>query len=76
MRPPSRLPAWHCQQHPIQPARDQFSHSASPGVRLGPVWHAVYVVAVRMMMRGEDVTANSLAWMLIDGKIFTALCFL
>ncbi|MGR6318386.1 acyltransferase [Micromonospora soli] len=40
------------------------------------VWHVVYVVVVRMAMRGEDVTASGLARLLIDGKVFTALYFL
>ncbi|MEU3453761.1 acyltransferase [Micromonospora sp. NPDC006766] len=40
------------------------------------VWHVVYVVVVRMAMRGEHVTATGLARLLIDGKVFTALYFL
>ncbi|RLK22499.1 surface polysaccharide O-acyltransferase-like enzyme [Micromonospora sp. M71_S20] len=40
------------------------------------VWHVLYVVVVRMAMRGEEVTASVLARQLIDGKVFTALYFL
>ncbi|MEU4675471.1 acyltransferase [Micromonospora sp. NPDC023737] len=40
------------------------------------VWHVLYVVVVRMAMRGEEVTASGLARQLIDGKVYTALYFL
>lgn len=40
------------------------------------VWHVVYVVVVRMAMRGEELSPTLLARLLIDGKVFTALYFL
>ncbi|MCL7456901.1 acyltransferase [Micromonospora echinofusca] len=40
------------------------------------VWHVVYVVVVRMAMRGEEMSLTLLTRLLIDGKVFTALYFL
>ncbi|WP_412738075.1 acyltransferase [Krasilnikovia sp. MM14-A1259] len=39
-------------------------------------WHVIYLVVVRMLLRGEHLTAKSVTKMLIDGKTYTALYFL
>lgn len=40
------------------------------------IWHLVYLVGVRILMRHERITPTALVGMLIDGKVFTALYFL
>src|SRR3954447_20676259 len=40
------------------------------------VWHVVYLVGIRLLLRGEHITRTGLLSMLIDGKVFTALYFL
>lgn len=48
-------------------------------VRLLPaliVWHVVYLVGVRWLMRGEDLGPARVAQLLFDGSVFTQLYFL
>ncbi|MEE6311670.1 acyltransferase family protein [Plantactinospora veratri] len=48
-------------------------------VRIVPalvVWHLVYLVGVRMLWRGEELTLTLLARNLMDARVFTALYFL
>lgn len=48
-------------------------------VRLLPaliVWHLVYLVGVRWLMRGEDLPPARVAQLLFDGSVFTQLYFL
>ena len=48
-------------------------------VRLLPaliVWNVIYLVGVRWLMRGEDLTPARVAQLLFDGTVFTQLYFL
>jgi surface polysaccharide O-acyltransferase-like enzyme len=40
------------------------------------VWHLVYLVGVRVLLRGERISRTGLLTMVVDGKVFTALYFL
>ncbi|WDZ87818.1 acyltransferase [Micromonospora cathayae] len=39
-------------------------------------WHLIYLVVVRMLLRGEELSGKALTQLLIDGRIYTALYFL
>lgn len=39
-------------------------------------WHLIYLLGVRVLLRGERITRTGLVAMVIDGKVFTALYFL
>jgi surface polysaccharide O-acyltransferase-like enzyme len=40
------------------------------------VWHLVYLLLVRMVLRGEDPDPRTIGVLLIDGRVYTALYFL
>lgn len=40
------------------------------------VWHLVYLVLVRILLRGEEISVGYLARLLIDGQVYTQLYFL
>ncbi|GGK25880.1 hypothetical protein GCM10010124_18000 [Pilimelia terevasa] len=40
------------------------------------VWHAVYLVGVRMLWRGERLDLDRIVRLVLDAKVFTALYFL
>ncbi len=62
------------------------AHRAGPAafyrkrfVRILPalvVWHLVYLLLVRMVLRGEHPAPKTLALLMIDGRLYTALYFL
>ncbi|GIG91649.1 hypothetical protein Pen02_65850 [Plantactinospora endophytica] len=62
------------------------AHAAGPAafyrkrfVRIIPAlvaWHLVYLVGVRVLWRGEELSLNLLARNLMDARVFTALYFL
>ena len=62
-----------------------WAHAAGPGAfyrkngRLLPalvVWHLVYLLVVRVALRGQELTGPALTQMLIDGKVYIQLYFL
>ncbi|GAA2527802.1 acyltransferase [Pilimelia columellifera] len=62
------------------------AHASGPGAfyrkrfaRILPAlvaWHLIYLVGVRLMLRGENLSGETITRLFIDAKVFTALYFL